>query len=589
VANIRRSYVRWRGLDWHPDVPEHQRHLKLWKRWREYPEANLLDPISEHLFRALEVLFTPDQLIIHPWMEVQAYSWTYDEFALWWGCAGSGKSHTLGLLALLDYLTDPDCTYTCLASTTKQMLEVRSFASVVQYLTYLKGNRTFAVPFRYLRQPRMEIVPANVNDEDLPNLKHKIVGVAVRQGTVEQARGNLQGVHTRYVRLLLDELSAMPPAAMEARHNLAQCFDFKLVGACNPESLYDQAGQFSVPKSGSWSEVDLDTDKWESQYGMVYRFDSFKSPGLEDPDKYFFLPNKKTIDRMLQQNAYNQDAPQVWTMLRAFPAPQGMERTVITEAMVSKYGMMDTATWKKMPTKIAGFDPAFTADGDNAKLVTANVGFDERGIRTLCFDKLHHLQIKASDERPVLEQLVDQVVGIMLEEGISIQHLGVDDSGTQSVADAIEMRIAKGKVYRTSFSSRAPEVPVSIANETPASKKYRDTATWTHFLIYEYALRGQIRGMPIDAVQQMCRRRLQPKARLIAMESKDDYKQRTGLGSPDDADACAICAAVARMVLGLMPGSSEWQKSDKAPMQTLFLPGFVNKVNNLTTDYRSTI
>ena len=62
MANIRKTYVQWKGLDWHPDVPEHLRHLKMWKRHKEYPQGNYLNPISEHLFRALEVLFSKEHL-----------------------------------------------------------------------------------------------------------------------------------------------------------------------------------------------------------------------------------------------------------------------------------------------------------------------------------------------------------------------------------------------------------------------------------------------------------------------------------------------------------------------------------------------
>jgi hypothetical protein len=577
---------RWRGLDWPVDIPEHQRHLLLWKFYKEapYKHAELLNPISEHVLEACKLLFTEDQLVIHPWFETQAYSWTYDDFAIWWGSAGSGKSHSLGLFTLLDYITSPDDTFALLCSTTKEMLAMRSFASVVQYLHYLKANRKLVVPFKAIAQPMCVVPEAG---EDIAMVKCKILGVAVQMGTTEQARSNLQGVHCRNVRLILDELSALRPAAIEARNNLAQCPNFKLIGACNPESVYDLAGAYSVPKGG-WASVGLDSDSWETSRGKVWRFDGLKSPGLADPVKYSFLPTRASIDRIIQENNGNEDAPAVWTFVRAFPPPQGLDRTVLTEAMVLAYGMQDTTMWKESYVRVAGFDPAFTNGGDLPALVFGKVGLDIRGILTICFDRLEYLKIEASSKRPVLEQLVDQLVDLLQVEGVTIDHLGIDDSGTQSVADALEMKLGLG-VYRCNFSRKPPELAVSMSNPAPASERYRDTVSWMYYLMGEYAQRAQIRGLPEEAANQLCRRRVKAKLRPLQIESKDDMKKRIHGRSPDAADACVIVAALARERLGVMPGAAEWAPMGVTPTAAEGISmdwlGAAQSFNNLGTTY----
>lgn len=584
MANLRDTYVRWRGLDWDPGIPIHQRHLILWKKWREFPQADFLNPKHEHCLEACRLLFTKEQLDINPWFERSCKAWTEETFLIEWGCAGSGKSLSVGLFTLLDYLTDPDATFALLASTTKDMLQRRSFASVVKYLQYLKTNRKFHVPFKSLTQP-LCVLPESAGDAS--DAQCVILGVAVQQGTTEQARQNLQGVHTRYVRLILDELTGLRPAAMDARQNLAQCFDFKLVGMCNPESLYDQAGLYSVP-IGGWTSITDDSEEWQTEYGKVIRFDAFKSPGIKEPLRYPYLPTQASIDRILKENRGNVDAPGVWTFLKAMVPPQSAERTVLTPAMIKTYNMQDRTVWKEMYRKLAGLDPAFTSGGDAPTLKTAMLGYDQRGVLTLCYDKTFTLKIEASSPVPVLKQLVDQTLRILDAEDIPLGHLGVDDSGTQSVADALEMIRGVG-LYRCNFGSKPPDVPVSVVSSTSAQEKYRDMVTWMYFLVSEFGQFGQIRGLDDEAARQFCLRRVREKQKPLQLETKYDAKKRTKR-SPDDADACAIVAAVARMVLGVAPGATEWQSQAGAPpasgpVTSYLSPDLLKTYNNLSTTY----
>ena len=578
--------VRWRGLDWDPEVSMAQRHLHLWKRWREYKgAADLLNPVEEHLYEACKLLFTKDQLTIHPWFETMAHSWTHDAFSIFWGCAGSGKSHALGLFVLLDFITDPDCTFTLLASTSKDMLAVRSFASVVDNLTFLKKNRQFHVPFKFAATKFM-IVPEASTDEDLGNLKHVIKGVAVQDGSAIEARQNLQGVHTRYVRAVFDELAGMRPAAMDSRMNLSQCFDFKLMGACNPESIYDEAGKYSEPKAG-WASVSEKTRQWETPWGMCYRFDGLESPGIKEPEKYPFLPGQKYIDDIVKANRGNWDAPAIWTMLRAFPPPQMADRTILTEAQVRAYNMLEPVPFKTGYTKVAVLDPAFTSGGDDCVLVTAKIGFSVQGILTIVFDHVHYLAIKASDPTPVTTQIVNQAVKILQDEGVTAEHFGCDDSGTQSVADAMAERIGRDLV-RFNYSMKPPDLPVSVSNATLASKKYKNVITWLYFTVMEYAERGQIRGLPRSAAEQMCKRKLGTKQQPHMLQSKAEHKKLLKGKSPDEGDACAMIAGIARMTLGIAPGATEWAPGGVTPASAMpATPESIARYNNMETDYSS--
>lgn len=572
------------GLYWPDSWSDPQIELTCWKKWREFPGAALKSPVEEHLFEACHLLFTPQQLAFSPWFEKQAHAWTYDDFFIFWGSAGSGKSHSLGLFTLLDFLADPDCTFAMLASTTKEMLAYRSFASVVQYLTYLRGNRTFSVPFRFAPS-KMAVVPESASDDDLANLKHVIKGVAVQAGSENDAKTALQGVHTRYVRFVLDELSAMKPAAMAARHNLAQCFSFKLAAAANPESFNDECGKYSVPKTG-WTSVSVDTDEWETPWGKVYRFDAFKSPGLKEPDRLSFLPTQASIARIIKENNGNEDAPAVWTMLRAFPPPQGADRTVLTDAILQTYKAQEQATFASSFVPVAALDPAFTADGDGCIYQAAKVGVTSEGRMTIVYGRTVPLEIKASDPRPVLSQIGEQAVALAMEDGVQPRHFGVDDSGTQSVADEISRRM-RAPVFRFNYGEKPPDVAVSVVNPTLASKKYRNMITFLYYAVREYCERGQIRGLPADAARQLCLRRVSSKLQVLQLESKAEHKKRLRGKSPDEGDAAVMCAGVARLVLGLAPGATEWTPAGEAAPDVWddSLDGLADKYNNMPTSY----
>jgi hypothetical protein len=372
---------------------------------------------------------------------------------------------------------------------------------------------------------------------------------------------------------------------MEARHNLAQCEDFKLLAACNPESWNGPAGKFSTPKEGIQS-VDLDSTEWDTQWGKVYRFDAYKSPGLDKPQEYSFLPNEKTINRIIQANAGNEDSPAVWTFLRAFPPPQGSERTVITRQMVESYKMKEQVAWRGSYEVIAAVDPAFTSDGDNAIIVFAKVGMDVEGTMIICFYRKEYLRIEASSKIPVVQQIVEQIRDLCFEEGVELSNIGFDDSGNQSVADAYEMLVSNSGVYRVNFATRPPDVSISSVNPLSSREKYKNMVTWLYYSVLEFAQRGQIKGLFDEACDQFCSRRLGEKQKPLTLETKKDYKKRLNASSPDEADACAIAVGLARERLGMMPGASELFPQGMAfPMSEYNNFNLAQKLNNLSTSY----
>jgi len=507
-----------------------------------------------HLANAIRILYPPEALTWHPWLDDHINIWCDGNFFTVWGPAASGKSNDFGLIALVDWFAAPEETCTFVCSTGKKELERRIWESITRYFNYAKQN--YNVPGKVSKQ-RTAII--NAQDRDLGDeVKAGITGVAVRQGTVEDAQSALIGAHLPYVRLLIDEMQATRRAAVEARKNLSKgCINFKFGGLGNPMSFLDLLGEFSEPVDG-WESINVETPQWETRYGRCYHFDGFKSPAITDPDgieKYPFLINRPQIDRDIKDAGGLEDHPEIWTMCRGFVPPEGIANTILTRNMIRHGCAMEPAIWQYSTTTVAGLDPAYSSNGDKCILAIAKVG---KLVKTgrIAIEFMPHIEIliAASDGRTASEQVADQVIEHCKNYGVPAKYLGVDESGTQSTGDFIEMKGFKG-VHRINFGSAPTNLPVSRFNPKPSHEEYRDRVAELWFSMRQFVTFGQIRALDPSSAIEFCERLAIPAAKK-AVEKKEDMIERLN-HSPDDADADAVLLDVVRSVMGIYPGDTE--------------------------------
>ena len=550
------TFKRRFGLDWSPQYQDVFIDLVLAKHWREEPYRHgTLDPPGHHLLRAVRALFPPPAFVMSPWSEQHAEDWCCTDFCITWGGAACSKSNDYGCFAVLDWICDPHDTVTLMASTTRELLKIRSYESVLRYFNLLKRNPYFLVPGR-----ESKTTCAILNDADADDLdgattgsgtaKASIRGVAVNDG------GSLQGAHLPYVRLILDELSEMKSHGIDARANLAiGCRNFKLFGLCNPTSYYDLGARFSVPLAG-WSSVNEDSTSWETRWGRVRHHNGFASPALQDPDRYPHLINQAQIDRRLREEAGNLDARDIWVFVKGWPPRQGADDTVLTSTLIHAYRMDQPAVWRGGDQPwVAGLDPAFTSGGDACKLRFGKVGVADDGTRVLEFCDEVRIPILDSSERPATYQVVDRLRQELQDRRIPISRVAVDDSGTQSVADVIDVEIGRG-CLRCNSGSGASDRPLTRLGGVKVNEKYVDTGTELWIQLAELGRGGHIRGLSPDECNQLTTRRLVPAGKRKRLEKKQEYKTRLkGFRSPDDADAASLCCEAARVSLGLYCGA----------------------------------
>lgn len=565
------------GLYFPEETPDALIELMCWKHWREpeYQTGSLKDP-WECFWRGIYEILPREDFIRHRWAEEHVYDWTTENFVITWGAASSGKSNDFGLLALVDWMIDPTDTVTILASTTLSMLKLRSYESVMRYFKKIQRYSPFKMPGK-IRKTDSAILLDDDDDSVDATDKASVRGVAVAEGTEDEARAKLQGAHLPYVRLILDELAQMRPAAMAVRTNLAiGAKDFKLIGLCNIDSFNDLAGRHSIPLlDGGFKALDPDIDEeWRSQYGKVRRHDGLRSPAIMEPDRpeLSFLLTRQVLDQLVQQEGGNMDAPQIWTMIRAWPPAQGKAQTLLSMAEVIKHEAMSDVTWQSRPSAtVIGIDPAFSERGNRGVMQALEIGYDIHGLLKLNFLPPRYIKVDASSKRPVLEQVGEQIAefavetlspglnfGVRSAELSTLGHLiGVDDSATQSVADYMMTRYGM-QVRRFSANKAASEMKISALDPMVAKERFYNQGTELWAATSAFIRADQVRNFPAKAADQLTSRPTDPDKRPLRLVSKKAKVSDGGGGgdSPDDMDAVGFAVGVLRFYLNMVAGNT---------------------------------
>jgi len=200
-----------------------------------------------------------------------------------------------------------------------------------------------------------------------------IHGIAVEQGDIEKAIDKIRGRHKPRMLVLIDEGTGAQQAIVDSCLNLQTgCERFQLGMLGNPSSYFDQHGRLSEPENG-WNSVTVDTERWKTKRGGIcIHLDGLKAPNvLAGRKKYPGMIGQDDIDLAARQ--YGENSPRFWQERRGFWPPEGLTKTVLTEAMIEKFHARDTAIWVGEPELVASLDPAFEG-GDRRVLRFGKLG-----------------------------------------------------------------------------------------------------------------------------------------------------------------------------------------------------------------------
>lgn len=524
-------------------------------------------PVWEHRKAVAQILWPKHKW--HRWTDMRLKAFSESSWTTFLGPASSAKSTDAGMFAILYYLESPGETAIMMCSTSKEMLKMRAWNEVTKFfLSIPKEINLTDENGKIIEKLQMGDIGRLVDTQTKilwkpGDDKHGITGVAVAEGPVEQVVSNHLGVHTKRVLLVMDEMQAVRPAILKAAaSNMSKNEEFKLLGIGNPDDINSLLSRESEPIAG-WSSINPDVDSvWKTlgndrhKGGLCVFTDGRKSPADDSPEERKRLPfliNSDQIANHLYKLRGNTDDPDYWAQDIGFPPPASATKsTVLSLSIIEKFDCRGRAVWTKDPTKAAALDPAFSFGGGDKKVLQffkyGQTEVEIDGVKQLRwiveFGRTACVPVKASNkDRPLEYQIVDFCKEECQKDGIMPENFALDSTAIGRGLKAI-FEQEWGAVVGVEFGGSPSERYVNVGGRT-ASDQYDNRASELNISIREFAMGGQIRGLPGEAEAQFCIRRTEQVNKKQSVESKKELKKRLGR-SPDEADACCISIDLAK-------------------------------------------
>ena len=488
-------------------------------------------------------------MVRHPWAEEIIQAALKNKYVAIGGAASSGKSHTMAAWGIVNWLARPDETLILLTSTTLREARKRIWGSVISLLSVMRG-----APFK-IRDSIGNV--AYIDENGTLFERAGLSLIAAEKSKTREAVGKFIGIKQKRVFLIADELSELSEAILQAGlSNLSKNPYFSLVGMSNPSSRFDAFGVWSTPQD-TWEKINTEVDDtWETKWGGTYiRLDGERSPNIiAGENKYPWLPTLEKVEE--DAELLGAKSRGYMRMVRAVFFDSDDSETVYTESELIDSGSMSTVQWSTKPVNIAGFDPAFTTDGDRSILYFGKVGMDDSGQFVCELTKPVQINDDATNKAvPRSYQIARLVKEECDKREVLASNLAIDATGAgQPLADVLAQEFG-GDILRVSFGGKASDKRVSVRSKNIGHEIYVNRVSELWFIGKELCRTRQLFGISADLVKEITNRNydiVKTGSNLrMKLESKVEYKARFGQ-SPDLADAAFLCIDLARQRHGLV-------------------------------------
>lgn len=484
---------------------------------------------EEHIKNVVKLLYPWVWQYWHEWNELCLWAWcNYEEIGAT-GCASAHKTFSFSLFSFIEWLAKPTATTVLLTSTTIGALRGRIWNEIRRF--YDQASLQFGY---------------NVIDSlqkiqyDKGNDKFAIRGIAVNSGDIEQAIGNIQGIHPERMIMGVDEAAQTPPAIFTARANLAVGTKlYRFYAIANAVDQYDAHGRFCEPKNG-WSSITADYEFWETKTGVCLHFDGLKSPNVKRQTTYFpSLFSQKEIDSTKKN--FGENSLEWWSYVRGFWAPKGVRNTILDAAMINEGKAKEKAVWYDdlEIVNYAALDPSFTSGGDKCILRFGRGGRFVDGQKGLELGEIIQIHLIESTEVPLNYQIAIRVKEELTKRNIKPENFSMDATAASGLADIIS-QIFSPSFHRVNFGTSPTNDVASPEDRRPANKVYDNRVAQLWFNVSRLCGLGRLKNLDDDTAHEFCTRQYSLKGEKYYIESKKEMKARTGGTSPDNADAAAL-------------------------------------------------
>lgn len=524
---------------------------------------------AEHFWNVVGLIWGPKNVcgnkvkifVRNPWSEDMIEELCVNRYCAFGGGGGTTKSETVGLWVTVKYLANPRKVLGGVLSTSVPAAKRRIWGSMTDFV-----NAVPVLPLRVMTGSnliRYESPTFKASDKSVLAL------IAAERSQEKDAVGKLIGMHNEEVIIAGDELSELTEAILEYAlpgGNLTTNPRYQFIGMSNPPGYFDPFAKLWKPKKG-WASINVESYRWESEYGVSLHFDGMKSPNiLAGKILYPFLPTAQGIADAKKAEG-GENSLRFWRMVRGFPAPAGSEELVYSQSDIVMYEGEATVKWDERPiTRVGALDPGFTNGGDRSIAYFGTVGYTTAGLLSLQYDEYVELveDVTKLDKENRSEQIARRFKEECEARGISTYAAACDATGAgDPFCDVLDIVWGRG-VLRVKFGGKPSELPVSFTDPTPAKDRYYDRVTEIWYSGKEYLRAGQLKGISSGMAMEMCERKYGTtgEKKLIYVESKKMMKFRMQK-SPDIADAGFILLDLCRQRFGFAAAMPESVKEDK--------------------------
>ncbi len=500
--------------------------------------------------------YTWPDLEWNEWLEQQIRSLTAEEyehrrgrtrirFVSWVGAGSAGKTFAAGLFACAWFIADPDRTSVTLTSTSKGIIAQRVWP-VIQKLWWGALRNGERWEWGHMLESQ-KMVQAKKGDA-----KHSICALAVESGDLKSSLDRIKGRHTPRMMLIVDEANSTPQAIFECIPNMLTAVEELVVLVIgNAGSHLDPHGECCQPKNG-WKSITIDdtiwptkgVSKWGIEPGVCLHFDGAKSPNViagKTLHKHIY-----TYERWAAVERHGQEyrnTLQHWSQDRGFWPPDGLSKTIFTEALVISHDGMGKHTFLWESNPIGAMDPAF--GGDDCLLQFGIVGDIRAGVKGIQLTDTVLVGFDPDTEQPLDYQIAHAVIRECAKRKVDPRWFGLDSTGVGRGVAAILQQEWSPQIHKIEFGGSASELPASTTDPRPSKEVYSNRVTELWYSARDLLCGNQLKGLSNEAVREFCARLYDYINKKYRVESKDDMKQRLGY-SPDRADAVTVLCDVAR-------------------------------------------
>jgi hypothetical protein len=567
------NYYRYYGVAVPNTAPEVSRELYFIGKggqWKNKSGTTVGNGLLFHFLKAVELIWP--EVEQHRWFKLFVGEWLAHKYIGVLGPRNSGKSFNASICHLVDYYAFPTSTTVLVCSTTRERLEDRIWGEMKKYHKLAKQRHHYLSG--HLIEGRQRIVTDDRDEsEEGRDFRNGITAVPCKKGDKYIGISDFQGIKNKRIRLVGDELAALPKTFVDAIATLDMQGDVKVTGMGNPAQTTDALGVLCEPHVtlGGWEggiDQSPNTKTWKTRFddGIAIQFPGSDSPNMDaKPGELVPYPFLMTRDQMEKDlRTWGKDDWH-YTMFNEGRMPRGQgSRRVITRQLCLKHHAMEEPIWLTPERNyITCLDAAYRAVGGDrcvlmrlaygpeammdkepgAQLVEAlaNQSADDRKHRTiLALLDTVVIPIASSD----FESPEDQIVMFVKQKhdlwGVGPERFYFDAGMRTSLVTAFS-RLWSPRVNSIDFGGKPSERKVSADIDVSARDYYFNFVTELWYSARFAIEAEQIRGLTEDIVLEGSYREFLKDVgnNKIQVETKDDMKQKSGR-SPDLFD-CFVC------------------------------------------------